>query len=381
MLNDAIVTPLSLLSKLMELIKIGKTDSLTEYVRMTRVEPLVLMDENVLNYPYIEDVLKSLTSIFSGYYLQGVAVSASVGKVNVMKLLDKLSPNRRPMDSLAFATESLLHPGNYVHGLPNFSIATESNIQFPKVNGTPMVTVDEKVTKKPEGEEPNSSARFGKGVTDYIQSASNLSVGVLLEVDIESEGQKATIPITVRLITNSIANDAFVHIFSHAEKKTGFKERYHGWRSGELEFINDIICCKDLIAAHRKALIKDKSGIYREILARKQGNRLSGLFSLNPSVATASNMAVISDTTASALEAEIGGKLDNFAMRQRIFEKTLMMILVVIDPRYEFVTIYHRDMSTPTEISVKGMKHANKGQGMDVAEVLRAFQLGTSPRF
>lgn len=380
MLDDAVVTPLGLVSKMAELIKIGNTESLTDLVRMTRVEPLVLLDEQVPHLPYIEDILKSTLSIFAGIYLQGLAVSVNVGKVNVMKVLDRLSPNRRPLDSLAFATESLLNPDNYKHGLPKFSIAMESGVPVPRVNEVPMTTIT-RTEKGGEGEEKPDSVRFGKDTLTIVQQAANLSVGMVIEADIESEGHKATIPITLRFITNSIDNEVLVHILSHAEKKTTFKERYHGWRMGELQFINDIVLCGDLIKAHRKALMKDKSGIYREIMSRKNKNRLSGLISMNPSMATASNIAVITDTTANAIETSVGGRLNNFALRERIFHKTLLMVLLVIDNRYEQVTIYYRGIQLPTQVSVKGMKAASKSGGMDVAEVLRAFQLGTSPRF
>lgn len=42
----------------------------------------------------LPDVLQSLQSIFSGYYLQALAISTNIGKINVVKHLDKLNPNR-----------------------------------------------------------------------------------------------------------------------------------------------------------------------------------------------------------------------------------------------------------------------------------------------
>lgn len=380
MLDDVVVTPLAMIGKLAELIKIGKSESLLDYTRMTRVEPLVLLDDQVPHYPFIEDVLKSLLSIFAASYLQGVAVSVNVGKINTMRLLDKLSPTRRPMESFAFATESLMRKENYKYGLPKFDIALEAGFAMPKVDST-ITSIDQTVTEpEAEPDKPNN-LKLGKETLTVVQSAANLSVGMVLDVEIESDGSKANIPITVRLITNVVPDAIFVHIFTHNAKKIDFKERYHGWRSGELEFINDIVLCQDLISAHRKALIKDKTGIYREIMSRRTQNRFSGIVSMNPSVATASNMAVISTATAAAIESEVGGRLDNYAIRERIFKDTYMMIIVVLDAQYEQVTMYYRGIQTPTQVSVKGMKHAGKGNGMDVAEVLRSFQLGTAPRF
>jgi hypothetical protein len=43
------------------------------------------------------------------------------------------------------------------------------------------------------------------------------------------------------------------------------------------------------------------------------------------------------------------------------------------------VTIYHRSLEIPTQVSIKELKTANKGSGPDVAEILKAYQLGNAP--
>lgn len=377
---DTILTPLTLISKLLGIIKMGAKAggyaSLNDYIKMTRLEPLVLVDEECVHLPYIEDVMKTLTSIFAASYLQGIAVSVNVGKVNVMRLLDRLNPNRSPMDSLVFATESLMNPAYYRFGLPSFNIALESNQPFPKPNGVPMVSVD-----VPEEPEKNSGVRFGKDAISIINSEANLATGMVLDVEIESDGQKATIPVTLRLIANSVDPDTFLQIYSTAEKKRTAKERYHGWRAGELKFWDDIVMCRDLADAHRKTLLNDKAGAYAEIMRRRQSNRVSGFLTQNMSVASASNMAIMGTSTLSLIETTIGGRLSNFKLRERIFDSSYLMTMVVIDPRYEQVIIYHRGLELPTTLNVKGIKAANKGKGVDISEILRAFQLGTTPRF
>ena len=55
------------------------------------------------------------------------------------------------------------------------------------------------------------------------------------------------------------------------------------------------------------------------------------------------------------------------------------MILCVVDPEWEQVTFNHRSISIPSEMSVKELSVSNKGKGPDVAEILKAYQLGNSP--
>ena len=92
MMND-VVTGLALAGKLTEVMRNSTSDSLIEYTKPTRVEPLVLMDARVTKLDVAPDIMQSLTSLFSGYYLQAVALSVNVGRVDVVKLLDKLNPD------------------------------------------------------------------------------------------------------------------------------------------------------------------------------------------------------------------------------------------------------------------------------------------------
>ncbi len=48
-------------------IKDLQTESLVEYTKATRVEPIVLFDETLRLQPYATDIMTSLVNIFVGY--------------------------------------------------------------------------------------------------------------------------------------------------------------------------------------------------------------------------------------------------------------------------------------------------------------------------
>lgn len=157
------------------------------------------------------------------------------------------------------------------------------------------------------------------------------------------------------------------------------KERFHAWRSGQLEFVRDLVLCQDLIDAHKQGLMKDTAGMYATSIKRRRSNKLSALLSGNPSVATSSNIVVIADQTRKELEREIGGRIKDFRTREKMFKATYAMLLVVVDPEWENVTIYHRSIETPTELSAGDLKQSSRGSGPDVSEILKAYTLGNSP--
>lgn len=383
MIND-VVTGLALAGKLTEVMRNSTSDSLIEYTKPTRVEPLVLMDARVTKLDVAPDIMQSLTSLFSGYYLQAVALSVNVGRVDVVKLLDKLNPQRSVKDNVANGISDgvslvledvrsysfrLPVPGK-PSGLEKFGISMEA------------ATVREMVRSAGSGEDVpggEETVGFGRDTVASLQDLTNLSVGKMLEVQIESEGQRATFPINVRLICTGIGSSELVHILSVGSKQITVKERFHAWRSGQLEFIRDLVMCQDLIDAHKKTLAKDNSGLYEEIRKRRRGNSISAIFSGQPSVATASNLIVIAAPTARELERNVGGRLKDVRVRDKVFKETYCMILCVVDPDYEIVTFYHRGIAVPTELSFKELKISNGKKGPDVAEIMKAYQMGSNP--
>ena len=118
---------------------------------------------------------------------------------------------------------------------------------------------------------------------------------------------------------------------------------------------------------------------YQEILKRRQKNRAAAYRTGRQSVADASNIVIMSTASSAKFEAACGGRLKDFRVRQRVFEETYLMLMVVIDPEWEQATIYHRGIALPTTVSVKAMKQNNKKGGVDVGEILKAYQLGNNP--
>jgi hypothetical protein len=65
--------------------------------------------------------------------------------------------------------------------------------------------------------------------------------------------------------------------------------------------------------------------------------------------------------------------------REAIFKKTYLMIVAVIDKEWERVTFYTRGIATATQLGSHDLKAANKNTGPDIAQILQAYQLGSSP--
>lgn len=368
---------------------IERSDSLISYTRDCRIEPITLIDERVAYLPFLGEVLQTANSIFAGYYLQAVSLDAVIGNINVLKRLDKFNPTRSPYvhtfedfkEGLPkFAVEAVDDYGNYFD--PNMSPKERDSLTKMQDDLTRQRETKNRIQQAIGGKPGEAS--MVKGNYDNIKTikdANNMAVGKLIEVTLTHNDKTLTLPIAIRLNTKTIDSQSLLHILGNTKDNKSAKERYHGWKSGELQFWRDIVFAEDLIKAHRTTLAKDKSGVYAEMMKRRNGNIVAAAMSKELSVGTASNITIISDATRKEVEYAIGGKLSDFRVRNRIFNDTYTMLLFVIDAEYEHVTIYHRGLNVATDMSVKEMKIANKNDSSMITDVLKAFVSGHAPTF
>lgn len=227
------------------------------------------------------------------------------------------------------------------------------------------------------------SDNLGKGLSE----AANLSVGRTYTVEIADGGHKASIPVQIRLLTTECSSDLLVHILSdQAKVKTSTaKERAFGFKLGELKFWKDIVFATDLIDEHKKAMLSDKTGVYKEIMNRRTAGHFNDTRAFfnedHLSVGTASSLVVTTRQTIKDLETVIGGRWADYSVRQKVFERSYLMIVAVADPDFDHVTFYYRGVELPTELSVKDLKKAGKDSNADIMALMQALQQGSAPRF
>lgn len=337
--------------------------SLTAITKLTRSEPLTVVSKDCANLDYLPDVLNTLASIYSGYFLQAVAILTKVNDIEVVRILDRLNPDR---DSSGFllqgrmATESIESQlsGNYQYSLPTRRImALEQDV--PSIDRENQKTIYE---------------------------TANLAVGKLLNVRIVVNGKDnepvvRDIPVSVRLAPAILDEETISYIFTHRKMDTGFVERYHSWRSGRIQLVRDLVFCQDLINEYRRAAMKDTTGTLNEIVRRVNNARSFGLLTNNPSLAVASNIYVLSKDSARFIEQKCGQKFSSTQGRNKILEDTYAMIVAVIDPEWEQVTFYFRDIAQASTMKIKSMKSSGSNKGPDIGDVMKTLLEGRAPSF
>ena len=349
----------------------AKSNSLVEYTKPMRVEPNVFIDTDVQYSDGLSDTLQTLLRMFSGYYLMAATLGNTVGRIEVMRELEKLNPNRSVSDSAAQTVGWAASRESYELGLPM------SKARLPGLEAAdPFFGIDDGRNDDAPG---RSELGAGRDVFKTITEASDLAVGKLLQVEMSDGNCRASFPVQVRLLTQYVQTNTLVHILGNEGKNTSYKERMFSWNAGLLSTWKDMVFCKDLVDQHYHKLLADKDGIMRGTISRKRKNMLAGILSGNPSVATVSNMVVMSSETAMRFEAENNVSLKSYKSREKYFEDTTLMLLAVIDSKWNQVTIYTTSIEAPVVVSFRDMKSANKGNGPDVVDILKAYSQGSAP--
>lgn len=360
--------------KFLDVLRSGKTKSLVEYTSNFRAEPFVMLDSECVFIDEMYDVMQSLQSQYAAYYLLAMSAMTTIGNIQVSQHMQKLNPSRSAVEAAASTAAGV---GGLMFAAESFDKSLPSMEAF---DGSMVAKLMGNDPRKPaEGDVNTLTAGAGKDAVKEIRELSNLSVGKVITCDISDGGHTVAVPLAIRLVASSLPSESLVHILSGGEVDRGFIERWHGWRSGRLS-IMDMLFCNDLIEANYRRGIQDSDGIQRHIAARRRGNSFSSVLSGNISVGTYSNMAVITETTAKELELAMKGKsLKDFKAREELFDNTALMILAIVDRNWKRVTFYHQSLTRPLEVSFRDLKASNKGSGPDVAEILNAYRLGTTP--
>lgn len=349
--------------------------SLVGATQSARVEPTTLIDADILNADVTPHLLQTLTSIFAGYYLRAFAMTSTVGDISVASRLDPLSTHRNPLNSFMVSLE------NYEERLPfadnsNVIDLPEDAVRIIEEQARQAVALESKGLDKVVVSKNGTSISKDAGITDV----SNMAVGKIVNVTIENNSNKATIPIAIRLSCISMTSMALTHIMTSGGKDVSFGERWAMYRHNGIS-LRDLVFAQDLIDEHKKNMLEDKSGVYLAMMQKRTDNNLASIISggKNVSINNSSNIVILSEETLAEITSRLGIDFTNFNARQKVFEGGYYMLIAVVSKRWGRVRIYTRGIKEHTDVSNAQLVSSAKGTGPDIGDILSAFRAGSSP--
>lgn len=356
--------------------------SLVEFTQSTRVEPICAVDTRLTGYDFTTDVMKMLNSRYAGMYLAAGSLVGDIGGIKTVKALDKINTSRNVGLNIASTilsnvstadietdihVEEVEPEEQFIPQLPVYKDTTESAMFVFSDASMEALQIN------PNGQPIIPEAGPGSVTTQAVDMnlISNLSVGQQVILTISDGKASREIPVNIRLIAYPTDPKTLSTILRWSERDNSAKARFRAWRAGELTGWRDTIFMRDVFVERYRALINDKTGLFQAMTSRVNKNILAGVISMTPSVGTISSIAVVSEDTVRDLEDRIDGKLSDYNVRQRIMNTTGLMIIAVVDPITELVTVYTYTQQIPEEYSIKQIKTASKNSGGDISEIIK----------
>lgn len=357
---------------------VGEPISIADISKIARVEPITLISSNLTGTKELYEILHGILNIYTAYYLQAVHIlSAQLSDVRILKILDKVNPDR-DIKSLLTAGHIAYEDSSYDPS--NVKTLSLENCKFklPMLKSDKESTAMESIFDRDSGLSTSSSKldtfeKLGSAVGKVIELKFNVSR--------DGKSESVAIPIVVKLDNMVIPSDVIGSIISVNDDEITLSSRFKDAISGRISFIKDFILASDLIKAQKKTMIKDPTGYYSQLLKRINNSRIYSALSGNISLAGVSSIIVLSEEDELEIQKKIGGKLTNQKTRDIVFDNTSAMMIVVVDNSWNRVSIYIRDIDGFSQNSFDSFKGMSSRETNNISDILKAFNLNNTFSF
>lgn len=412
-------------------------DSLVELVKSTDIEYICVVDRSLTMHASTTDVLKYINALLGAWTISAASISTNVGDIKVVKLLDRINPNKSPSYAVANAVlggaasfasidaddVALMYqttPQSLPKTVTSMEAAYRNPNNLPKGgkaygrgrqngnsgngngngggnggnnNGGPHNTNGGNTPPNQNNNGSNNGnvvdpkeqiaderfTSFSTRVNNDLATVQNLSMGQMITLNVGDGKASKEITISVRVVAIPTEQRLLNTILSWSQKDLRLKSRLRGWRTGELRFWRDVVVMRDVFTERQRILMNDKSDLLVSMLGRSRDSMINSVLTATPSVGTVSTVMVISSDTLRQIErTELDGRIDNYRFRQQIFNTTGIMILAVVDPLSELVTVYIHTKTQRREFSIGQLKAAGKNSTTELTEILKLFNQQSS---
>lgn len=394
-----------------------RAKSLSQYSTDLQLRPVFAIEKEILNDEKIDVLMQAGLANYAGFYIVALSIDNTINGVRVGKMVGKYSPNRDAVGSaLDLLGENIasVTREDFKVNIPEYDRPTLSTLGFKSgMRSIPSLpeaylkqlelrteavyatreeaqTEADKInaanakekTQEPEAKQTPvypSTKVAEQSMRDEINKLQSLAIGRILTVTVSRDKQSADINMVLKPELKSLRSNLLIDVANLSNKPTSMRDRFIAYfKRGTIASMLDYLVCLDLIQAHRRALVQDTAGYYEKVHDRIVNNKVAALLTGEFSVGTVANTWIISDTTALRLQASIGGKLDNYTIRNKFMEKSGVMTLIVYNPDHQRVYIYNHGIEDVTDIGINYLIKKSESKSFDM-DIFKMLSQGSAP--
>lgn len=394
-----------------------RAKSLSQYSTDLQLRPVFAIEKEILNDEKIDVLMQAGLANYAGFYIVALSIDNTINGVRVGKMVGKYSPNRDAVGSaLDLLGENIASVSreDFKVDIPEYDRPTLSTLGFksglrsiPSLPDAYLKQLElrteaayatreeaqaeaDKINAanaKEKADQPEAKAApvypstkvAEQAMRDEINKLQSLAIGRILTVTVSRDKQSADINMVLKPELKSLRSNLLIDVANLSNKPTSMRDRFIAYfKRGTIASMLDYLVCLDLIQAHRRALVQDTAGYYEKVHDRIVNNKVAALLTGEFSVGTVANTWIISDTTALRLQASIGGKLDNYTIRNKFMEKSGVMTLIVYNPDHQRVYIYNHGIEDVTDIGINYLIKKSESKSFDM-DIFKMLSQGSAP--
>nr|DAK28494.1 MAG TPA: hypothetical protein [Caudoviricetes sp.] len=394
-----------------------RAKSLSQYSTDLQLRPVFAIEKEILNDEKIDVLMQAGLANYAGFYIVALSIDNTINGVRVGKMVGKYSPNRDAVgsaldllgeniasvsredfkvdipeyDKPTLSTLGFKSGMRSIPSLPDaylkqlelrteavYATREEAQAEADKINASNAKEKTEQPDAKAAPVYPSTKVAE-QAMRDEINKLQSLAIGRILTVTVSRDKQSADINMVLKPELKSLRSNLLIDVANLSNKPTSMRDRFIAYfKRGTIASMLDYLVCLDLIQAHRRALVQDTAGYYEKVHDRIVNNKVAALLTGEFSVGTVANTWIISDTTALRLQAAIGGKLDNYTIRNKFMEKSGVMTLIVYNPDHQRVYIYNHGIEDVTDIGINYLIKKSESKSFDM-DIFKMLSQGSAP--
>ena len=342
--------------------------SLFQYTRRTIINSRVFIDDTLRGEDILNPLMMNLMNLYAGLILTAINVDRQVTSTKTVR--DSLSVVATEDYKVEFANDLM---SKYFEGC-SIRSTMEDPAVTPADPNAPATPDDGNGSggKKKNGEsnpadhDPQRNTETEYRTKEFMNDVP-IPSGRIVQVTFDHKDYgKFNVNLLIQLSPIYVPTDVSQQ-----------SQRWLQMTAGEISFFTDFLLGNDLRRKRLDALRKDRTGILSEMIDRKE-NAISNMWmkiaQITPNRQNIANTILIYDDKNFAKACSSNGiNFKNYANRQKFFNSTMSMIVVVVNPMYNRVDMYFNGMQHSSTFTFDQLKKNAKTEATDILAMMKQY--------
>ena len=373
-----------------EIVKFSEKNisSLAQFTRPSLIESPCFIHSAVVEEPAVNDTIKCLYNIYIGYILVALQMNdLVVGNRRVRDVLGTIS-TKGTIESFHDNTQDV---NGLIGSLEDFTAGR-------KVNGIDVESKWKDYETTPDPKDPtkfiiktdvkgNPIRKVGGPTSNFHPDkiiSLPIAAGRQVEVQFATEsGSPITVMINIKFNPRVIPDPVVEYILS-PDYTNSMPNRWIQYQAGEIRFFKDFVLGIDKLNRKEKALKADKDNALQDIFRhqnRAKFEKMAKIAGQSNSHNLANSILILEADAATRYMKKSGFSFDKLADRQRFFNSTFNLFIVLIDTRYSRVTIYTNGIDQSSSYSYNELKSVSASDKMPLKDIMDFLAKRQMPKF